>query len=261
MPVNNALYNAPGDIWWDEAQPLNALKTAINPGRIGYLRQVMAKHGWRGDGRTALDVGCGGGIMAEEVAALGFNVTGVDPSESSLATARRHAAAAGLSIIYSRAGGESLPYPDSSFDLVYCCDVLEHVGDVDRVVAEAARVLKPEGIYLYDTINRTFLSRFVMIKLFQEWKATAFMPADLHDWAQFIKPPELAGSLDRAGLRQVETIGLQPAANPLRLIGLLRQVKRGKITPAELGRRSPMRLSNDRSVLYAGHAVKSMAAA
>jgi 2-polyprenyl-6-hydroxyphenyl methylase / 3-demethylubiquinone-9 3-methyltransferase len=256
MPVDNALYNAPGDIWWDEAQPLNALRTAINPGRMAYLRRVLDLHGWKAQGRTALDVGCGGGIMAEEVAALGFTVTGVDPSENSLATARRHALEGGLHIKYDRASGESLPYPDDTFDLVYCCDVLEHVDDVDRTIAEAARVLKPGGIYLYDTINRTAVSRLVMIKLFQEWRAFAFMPEHLHDWSRFIKPAELEASLRRAGLRQVDSVGLKPSANPVAMIMLLRQVKGGRMTPAEMGRRSPMAMSNDRSVLYAGHAMK-----
>src|SRR5579864_4375460 len=105
MPVDNKLYDAPGDIWWDEAKPLNALRTAINPGRVGYLRHVIAQLGWRPAGLTALDVGCGGGIMAEEVAAMGFQVTGVDPSSESLATARSHAARMGRSIEYLEAPG------------------------------------------------------------------------------------------------------------------------------------------------------------
>jgi 2-polyprenyl-6-hydroxyphenyl methylase/3-demethylubiquinone-9 3-methyltransferase len=256
MPVDNALYDARTDIWWDETQPLSALKTAINPGRMAYMQGVLEQHGWSARGRTALDVGCGGGIMAEEVAALGFKVTGVDPSENSLATARRHAAESGLDITYVIAGGESVPYPDASFDLVYCCDVLEHVDEVSRVISEAARVLKPDGIYLYDTINRTAVSRFVMIKLFQEWRATAFMPAQLHDWSSFIKPSELEESLELAGLRQVDSVGLKPSVNPVGLIRLLRELKRGRITPAEMGRLSPMVISGDRSVLYAGHAMK-----
>jgi 2-polyprenyl-6-hydroxyphenyl methylase / 3-demethylubiquinone-9 3-methyltransferase len=258
MPVDNQLYDAPGDIWWDETQPLNALRTSINPGRMGYLRQVIARHGLYPQDLSALDVGCGGGIMAEEVATLGFRVIGVDPSERSLATARGHAAESGLAIQYVEASGERLPFPDAAFDLVYCCDVLEHVDDLERTIAEAARVLKAGGIYLYDTINRTPASRFVMIKLFQEWRATAFMPANLHDWNQFIKPAELLAHLERAGLRQIETVGLKPAANPLRLIRLLLKVKSGRITPAEMGRQSPMTFSTDQSVLYAGHAVKKV---
>jgi 2-polyprenyl-6-hydroxyphenyl methylase/3-demethylubiquinone-9 3-methyltransferase len=257
MPVDNALYNAPGDIWWDETKPLNALRTAVNPGRVGYLHQVLRRLGINPEGLRALDVGCGGGIMAEEVAALGFDVTGVDPSTQSIATARNHAAATGLRIDYREGSGESLPFADASFDLVYCCDVLEHVGDLGRVVKEAARVLKPGGPYVYDTINRTAVSRLVMIKLFQEWRSTAFMPPALHDWNQFIKPSELRVRLEDAGLRNVEMVGLKPAANPIRLFTLLRQVKRGVMTPAELGRRSPMAISKDMSVLYAGYALKA----
>jgi 2-polyprenyl-6-hydroxyphenyl methylase / 3-demethylubiquinone-9 3-methyltransferase len=257
MPVDNQIYNAPGDIWWEESRPLNALRTAINPGRIGYLRDVLKRRGIDARATSALDVGCGGGLMAEEVAALGLQVTGVDPSPQSIATARRHAASSGARIEYVEAAGEKLPFPDASFGLVYCCDVLEHVDDVDRVVSEAARVLKPGGVYLYDTINRTSVSRVVMIKLFQEWRSTAFMPPGLHDWDSFIKPTEIHASLTRAGLDPVETVGLKPAANPIRLFFLLRQVKKGSMSPAEMGRRSPMAISRDHSVLYAGHAVKA----
>ncbi len=258
MPVDNQIYNAPGDIWWDERKPLNALRTAINPGRIGYLRQVIDRNELNPNGLLALDVGCGGGIMAEEVAELGFKVTGIDPSEHSITTARHHAAQSGLDIDYRQASGESLPFPDETFDLVYCCDVLEHVGDLQAVVDEASRVLKARGVYLYDTINRTPASRLVMIKLFQEWKATAFMPPNLHDWNQFVKPSELVASLQRAGLRQVDSVGLTPAANPLTVISLLRKVRSGRMTPAEMGRQCPMKISTDHSVLYAGHAIKAL---
>lgn len=257
MPVDNAIYDAPGDIWWDETKPLNALRTAINPGRVGYLRDVVQRLGIEPRGLKVLDVGCGGGIMAEEVAGMGFDVTGVDPSAHSIATAREHASRSGLRIDYRQASGESLPFPDASFDLVYCCDVLEHVDDLGRVISEAARVLKPGAPYLYDTINRTPVSRLVMIKLFQEWRSTAFMPPALHDWNQFIKPPELLARLEKAGLRNVQMVGLKPAANPVRLFTLLRQVKKGAMTPAEMGRRGPMAISRDMSVLYAGYALKS----
>lgn len=256
MPVDNAVYDAPGDIWWDETKPLNALRTAINPGRVGYLRRVVKRLGIKPQGLKALDVGCGGGIMAEEVAAMGFAVIGVDPSRQSIATARNHAARSGLQIDYRESAGESLPFKDASFDLVYCCDVLEHVRDVGRVIAEAARVLKPGAPYVYDTINQTPVSWLVMIKLFQEWRSTAFMPPALHDWNQFIKPSELRRQLGEAGLENVEMLGLKPAANPVRLFILLRQVKQGRMTPAEMGRRSAMAISKDMSVLYVGHALK-----
>ena len=124
------------------------------------------------------------------------------------------------------------------------------------MINEAARVVKPGGVYLYDTINRTFPSRLVMIKLFQEWGATAFMPPNLHDWDQFIKPAELLRGLDKAGLHNVDMVGLKPSANPVQLVRLLRKVKKGRMTPAEMGRRSLMAVSRDMAVLYIGFAVK-----
>jgi 2-polyprenyl-6-hydroxyphenyl methylase / 3-demethylubiquinone-9 3-methyltransferase len=256
MPVDNELYNALGDIWWDETKPLNSLRTAINPGRLGYLRQITAKLQLNPDSLRALDVGCGGGLMAEEVAKLGFRVTGIDPSSPSIETARGHATEAGLDIDYLEGTGESLPFPDGSFDLVYCCDVLEHVADPGRCLSEAARVLKVGGVYFFDTINRTPISKLVMIKLFQEWKATRWMPPDLHDYRQFIKPGELLPMLASYGLRNQELIGLKPSANPIQLIRLLRKLRRAEITPAELGRRSTFVITRDKSVLYAGYALR-----
>ncbi|HEY8284781.1 MAG TPA: methyltransferase domain-containing protein, partial [Chloroflexota bacterium] len=101
MPIDNALYNLPGDIWWDDARPLATLRTMVNPGRVPYFRQVLLSrldldpHGTR-----VLEVGCGGGLLAEEIAGLGFSVTGIDPSEPSLAIARAHAARSGFNIDY-----------------------------------------------------------------------------------------------------------------------------------------------------------------
>ena len=118
-------------------------------------------------------------------------------------------------------------------------------------------MLKPGGVYFFDTINRTPISWLVMIKLFQDWRATRWMPPDLHDYRQFIKPGELLPLLAGHGLRYEQLVGLKPSAGPIRLIRLLRQLRRGEITPAELGRRSPFVISRDRSVLYAGYALRS----
>jgi len=96
-------------------------------------------------------------------AADGFQVTGLDPAASSSRAARRHAAETGLQIRYEVGRGKSLPFGDIDFDIVCCCDVLEHVDDVGQVLREAARTLKPGGLFLYDTVNRTFLSKLVLI--------------------------------------------------------------------------------------------------
>jgi 2-polyprenyl-6-hydroxyphenyl methylase/3-demethylubiquinone-9 3-methyltransferase len=207
-------------------------------------------------GLHTLDVGCGGGLLAEEFARLGCTVVGVDPSEESLAAARTHAAGEGLAIQYRCATGEALPFEDASFDLVYCCDVLEHVTDLGRVIGETARVLRPGGTYLYDTINRTPQSLAMVIKLLQEWRWTALMPPRLHDWRMFIRPAELRRELEDHGLEPGGLTGLKPRVNPLRLIRALRRRKRGLLTYAAAVREMDLGESPDTSVSYMGYARK-----
>ena len=257
MPVDNELYNRPRDIWWDEREPLSTLRTMVNPGRVGYFRSVLIERlGRDPHGLCALDVGCGGGLLAEEFARLGCAVTGVDPSEPSLETARAHAAASGLAIDYRTGSGEALPFDDAAFDLVYCCDVLEHVADVERVIAEIARVLRPGGVFLYDTVNRTLLSRLLIIGVAQEWSATQFLPPNLHDWRMFIKPAELHAILARHGLIARGVVGLAPALNPLALLRALYLFRRGHLSYGQVGARLRFRVSRDRSASYAGYALK-----
>jgi 2-polyprenyl-6-hydroxyphenyl methylase / 3-demethylubiquinone-9 3-methyltransferase len=257
MPVDNEIYNAPGDIWWDENQPLHVLRTALNPPRMQYFTSVLSARGLDPAGKVAIDIGCGGGLLAEEVARLGASVIGVDPSPSSITTARKHAAETGLDIDYRIGSGEHLPADDACADVVYCVDVLEHVADVDAVVGETARVLKPGGLFLFDTINRTRLSKFVMIKLCQDWAATAWMPPNLHDWNQFITPAELRNALARHHLRESGLAGLTPGVSPPALIRLLRQLKKGRLSCAEFGRRAAFVLTKDLRVSYIGHAIKT----
>jgi len=136
------------------------LRTMLNPVRFAFFRDELIKTMQMDlTGRRLLDVGCGGGLLAEEVAHLGLLVTGVDPSQRSLVTACKHAAQSDLRINYVAATGELLPIASASHDIVICCDVLEHVDAPDKVIAEVARVLKPNGIFFYDTINRTFISK------------------------------------------------------------------------------------------------------
>jgi 2-polyprenyl-6-hydroxyphenyl methylase / 3-demethylubiquinone-9 3-methyltransferase len=258
MPVDNELYNSLSSTWWDENEPLNLLRTSLNPGRFGYFRDVLNQQ-LRIDprGKKVLDVGCGGGILAEEFARLGCQVMGIDPSASSLATARAHAQQAGLDIDYRVGAGEDLPFADESFEVVCSSDVLEHVRDLEKVISEIARVLKQDGVFLYDTINRTFPSNLVMIKLVQEWKSTSFMPPNLHDWNAFIKPRELLALLMRYGLDNREITGLKPGTNPIAMTILMRKRKRGEISLYEMGSRMSFQQSKDTSILYMGYAIKA----
>src|SRR5438876_9377563 len=180
MPVDNEIYNRMADAWWDENGFLNLLRTGMNRGRFGYFRDVLTNR-LKIDprGKSALDIGCGGGLLAEEFASLGCMVTGIDPSASSIAAARAHAEQSGLTIDYRIAAGEKIPIESESFDIVYCCDTLEHVNDLEKVISETARVLKAGGIFLYDTINRTLRSRLIVIGLLQEWRWSSVCPSGL----------------------------------------------------------------------------------
>ena len=259
MPADNEIYDQPGDIWWDEHQPLHALRSCLNPARMEYFAAAFAARGLDPAGKVIVDVGCGGGLVAEEIARLGATVIGVDPSAPSIATARAHAARMGLAIDYRVGSGERLPAGDACADVVYCLDVLEHVAEPGAVIGETARVLKPGGLYIFDTINRTRRSRLAVIWLGQEWAATAWMPPGLHDWAQFITPAELARSLDRHGLRLHDLTGMSPGVSPAALIRLVCQLKAGRRSYADLGRQAPFRLTRGLGISYLGYATKTAA--
>ena len=249
-PAEISKFDAAAPRWWDpdgEFRPLHDL----NPVRLDYIE---ARAGLAG--KVVLDVGCGGGLLAEEFARLGFRVTGVDPSRESLAAARRHATAAGLEIDYQSGIGEALPFPDASFDVVYCCDVLEHVADLARVVAEASRVLQPGGVYLYDTINRTPASWLAVIFLLQELPWTRLMPPRLHDWRMFIRPDELRRLLEREGLAPRDLTGLKARGNPFGIVRALRARTRGTLSYAEVIARMDIAESPDTSIQYIGYARK-----
>jgi 2-polyprenyl-6-hydroxyphenyl methylase / 3-demethylubiquinone-9 3-methyltransferase len=257
MPVDNQLYDRLADTWWNDDSVLSLLRISVNPARFGYMRRVLTEGlGLDPHGRTALDIGSGGGLLAEEFARLGYRVTGIDPSAESVEVAGAHAAAEGLEIDYTVGAGEQLPFPDESFDIAYCCDVLEHVNDLERVLSETARVLKPGGVYLYDTINRTRRSRLVVINLMQEWRSTALMEPNLHDWDMFIKPVELEAAMARAGLEGRDTVGIRPASNPIAMLVDMRRRARGDMTYGQFGARNKFRETRDRSLLYAGYALK-----
>jgi 2-polyprenyl-6-hydroxyphenyl methylase/3-demethylubiquinone-9 3-methyltransferase len=254
--IDNELYNAEGDIWWQPDTTLHLLKTSVNPWRVNYSGKTLGKLGVDPHGKTALEVGCGGGILTEEICKMGFTTTGIDPSEQSLRTAINHAQTSKLPITYDKGAGEQLPYSDSSFDCVFCCDVLEHVSDLPKVISEISRVLKPQGIFFYDTLNRTFISKLVAIKMWQEWKRWAFMPPNLHVWKMFIKPGELKELLSRNSLEWKEHTGSQPNVSIPKMLSFLRKRAKGEWTYADLGKNFWLVESNDMNILYAGYAVK-----
>jgi 2-polyprenyl-6-hydroxyphenyl methylase/3-demethylubiquinone-9 3-methyltransferase len=256
MPsIDNTIYDHVHATWWDQDGFMALLRTSVNPPRFAYFRAVLSERlGLDPRGLRVLDVGCGGGLLSEEFAALGCAVTGVDRSLPSLAAAREHAGRSGLNIDYRQASAEALPFDAAQFDVVCCCDVLEHVDDPDAVVAQIARVLKPGGVFVFDTINRTFMSKLVAIKLAQDWRLTRLIPRDVHVWDKFIRPHELAASMNRHGLREHEFAGLSPAINPLTALNALVRNKLGRMSFAELGSKLKLKRSDDLSISYMGFA-------
>ena len=256
--IDNAVYDTASVAWWQPDAAFHQMKHVFNPARVGYAkRKLFGDLKINPTGKRALEVGCGGGILSEEIARMGFDAAGIDPSEPSLRAAADHARAGGLIIRYLKGVGESLPFPDGSYDVVFCCDVLEHVRDLPKVVSEISRVLKTGGVFIYDTFNRTLISRLVAVKIGQEWKSWAFMPADLHVWKMFIKPRELKSLLQMNHLRWMEHQGLKPDQSVFRIQRFLRQRAGGRMSYRELGEKIRMVEGRSRAVMYMGCAVKS----
>jgi 2-polyprenyl-6-hydroxyphenyl methylase/3-demethylubiquinone-9 3-methyltransferase len=254
--INNNIYNDEGEKWWQPDFSLNLLRKLYNPFRVGYIKLIIERTFIKLEGITVLEVGCGGGILLEEVARIGCIATGIDPAELSLKTARVHANENQLDIQYENASGELLPFPNCSFDVVLCCDVLEHVKDLPKVIAEISRVLKNDGVFIYDTINRTCLSKIGMIKIMQEWKCWAIMPPNLHVWKMFIKPEEIKSLLLVNGFRWKEHKGIEPDISYLKMLYYFSARASGKLTYEEFGRKFKMVESRSTRIMYMGHAVK-----
>ncbi|MCC5964392.1 MAG: 3-demethylubiquinone-9 3-O-methyltransferase [Rhodobacteraceae bacterium] len=197
------IYDKVADQWWsDEIRWVRTLKNLV-PGRLSWMdRQID----WAG--RDVLDLGCAGGFMAEALDDRGATVTGIDPAADAIAAARAHAAQHGRGIRYDVGVGENLPYPDASFDAVVCVDVLEHVQDLSRVLAEVTRCLRPGGLFLFDTINRNLLARLATITVAED--ILRLLPKGTHDPSMFIKPAELRAAMQTAGLEPGRFTGLGP---------------------------------------------------
>lgn len=255
--INNDIYNQQGDRWWQPDFSLNLIKTLYNPFRVGYSKKIIDLLKIIPEGKSALEVGCGGGILTEEIACMGFLTTGIDPSLQSITTASEHAIESRLKINYMNGTGETLPFPDRIYDIVFCCDVLEHVQDLPKVISEISRVLKPGGVFIYDTFNRTFLSKLVAIKVLQDWKRWAIMPPHLHEWKMFIKPEEMKLLLSQNHLGWKEHIGVMPNISVLKIWRYLHLRAKGHLNYEEFGKKFRMTVSPLTNVMYMGYAIKN----
>ncbi|MFM5884122.1 MAG: bifunctional 2-polyprenyl-6-hydroxyphenol methylase/3-demethylubiquinol 3-O-methyltransferase UbiG [Novosphingobium sp.] len=187
--------------WWDP-KGSSAMLHRLNPVRLAFLREVIDRH-WQGDsrgvrplaGKTALDVGCGAGLLCEPLARLGAAVTGVDAATENIAAARDHAAGSGLAIAYHH--GEVHALPPGTFDLVTSMEVIEHVDDKPAFVSALAARLAPGGLMVLSTPNRTARSRLLLV---EGAERIGMVPRGTHHWDDFITPLELHDLLADQGL-------------------------------------------------------------
>ena len=218
MKRNNlSYYDQWAASWWQKSAtvaPLNRL----NPLRFQFFDRHI--HEWQP--LQVLDVGCGGGFTCEFLARRGAGVTGVDQSAACVEAAGRHAAAADLTIEYQQAQAERLPFEDATFDAVVCVDVLEHVEDLQQTIAEISRVLRPGGWFCFDTINRTWQSKLVMIWLLEN--TLRQIPSGVHDWHKFITPTELSTLLEQQQLQIQSLSGFDLFGKGV--LGKLRRLRR-----------------------------------
>jgi 2-polyprenyl-6-hydroxyphenyl methylase/3-demethylubiquinone-9 3-methyltransferase len=198
--------------WWDAKGKFAALHR-IGPARLAFLRDELVRHfglassGVRPlQGLAILDVGCGGGLISEPLTRLGARVTGLDPALENIEVARRHAAGQGLDIDYRAGRIEELAAEGAAFDAVVCLEVVEHVPDPAAFLKTLARLVRPGGLVLLSTINRT-MKAYLLAIIGAEY-VLRWLPVGTHQWDRFVTLEELARYLGAAGLGRPVCKGL-----------------------------------------------------
>jgi 2-polyprenyl-6-hydroxyphenyl methylase / 3-demethylubiquinone-9 3-methyltransferase len=190
--------------WWNARGPMAALHK-LNPVRIGYIRDQAAARFQRDirkldclKGLRILDIGCGGGILSEPLARLGADVVGADPAAENIAAALAHAADSGVAVDYRTTSAEELAAQNERFDIVLAMEVVEHVVDVPGFVRTCATMVRPGGLMITATLNRT-LKSFALAIVGAEY-VLRWLPRGTHRWDKFVTPDELEAALEKAGL-------------------------------------------------------------
>ncbi|HWF64369.1 MAG TPA: bifunctional 2-polyprenyl-6-hydroxyphenol methylase/3-demethylubiquinol 3-O-methyltransferase UbiG [Rhizomicrobium sp.] len=211
-PAEVAKFSKLAAEWWDPSGKFAPLHK-FNPLRLAFIREQALARFQRDrqslrpfEGLALLDIGCGGGLLSEPMTRLGFAVTGADASEKNIGTARAHAAQSGAKVDYRVMTAESLAEAGESFDVVLNMEVVEHVADVKAYLTACARLVKPGGVTIVATINKT-LKSLLLAKFAAEY-VLQWMPKGTHDWNRFLSPDEIQRSLEETGLTILKTQGV-----------------------------------------------------
>ena len=198
--------------WWDARGPMAGLHK-FNPIRLAYIRDKVAERFARDPkkldclkGLRMLDIGCGGGILSEPLARLGAQMVGADPAEENIVAATAHAEASGVAVDYRATTAEDLAAAKERFDVVLAMEVVEHVTDVESFVKTCASMVKPGGLMIAATLNRT-LKSFALAIVGAEY-VLRWLPRGTHQWDKFVTPNELEIAFERSGLRVIGERGV-----------------------------------------------------
>jgi 2-polyprenyl-6-hydroxyphenyl methylase/3-demethylubiquinone-9 3-methyltransferase len=198
--------------WWDPLGKMGVLHK-FNPVRLRYIKAAACRHFGRDDKRLdaltdlrILDIGCGGGLLSEPLARLGAAVVGADPAEPNIEAASLHAAEAGVSVDYRATTAEALADAGERFEIVLAMEVVEHVADMGLFIKRCAEMVKPEGLMIAATLNRT-LKSFALAVVGAEY-VLRWLPRGTHRWDKFVTPNELEAALVRHGLSVTDETGV-----------------------------------------------------
>jgi len=211
-PKEIAQFSGHAADWWNPDGALKPLHK-LNPARLEYIRDQVCAHYRLKPGAhdifknlSVLDIGCGGGLLCEPIARLGAAVTGLDASAEAIEAAKIHAKLVGLNIDYRAGSAEDFARKSPKYDVITALEVLEHVADIDSLLRSISSLLKPGGIAIFSTLNRTPKS-YVMSIIAAEY-ILKWVPRGTHDWRKFIKPSELAAHLAKAGMQVDDITGM-----------------------------------------------------
>ncbi|MCB1494145.1 MAG: bifunctional 2-polyprenyl-6-hydroxyphenol methylase/3-demethylubiquinol 3-O-methyltransferase UbiG [Bauldia sp.] len=214
-----ARFSALAGEWWDPKGPMAPLHR-LNPVRLGYVKDQACRHfdgpgdGARRDpgdphalaGLSILDIGCGAGLVSEPLTRMGASVTGIDPSAENIEVARRHAADGGLAVDYRAVTAEQLGETGATWDVVLALEVVEHVPDVDAFVAAAGALIRPGGLLIASTINRTM--KALALAIVGAEYVLRWLPRGTHSYDRLVTPSELGAAFRAAGLTRRDETGV-----------------------------------------------------